>query len=137
VLTGSLIAALLAAIVLRLRNWVHRRVLTAESIDADGDGIPDAYQPNAGTAADTTRVELRDEMPPRASRSRTNHRTPYVRDDRVLAGRLPDVPIQMSVEGTLTRNRRYPGRGGLYHPPGSHLATDARLPGGDDDATGA
>jgi NhaA family Na+:H+ antiporter len=44
VLTGSLIAALLATTVLRLRNRVYRRIEAAESLDADHDGIPDVYE---------------------------------------------------------------------------------------------
>lgn len=43
VLAGSLIAALLATIVLRLRNRAYRRIDAAESLDADHDGIPDVY----------------------------------------------------------------------------------------------
>ncbi|ETA00203.1 sodium/proton antiporter, NhaA family [Frankia sp. CcI6] len=44
VLTGSLLAALLAAVVLRLRNRVYRRLQEAETADRDHDGIPDVYQ---------------------------------------------------------------------------------------------
>ncbi|WP_329086741.1 MULTISPECIES: Na+/H+ antiporter NhaA [unclassified Streptosporangium] len=44
VLTGSLIAALAAALILRLRNRAYRRIHEAETADRDGDGIPDAYQ---------------------------------------------------------------------------------------------
>ena len=44
VLTGSLVAALLATIVLRLRNRVYRRIEAAESRDADRSGIPDVYE---------------------------------------------------------------------------------------------
>ena len=44
VLSGSLIAALLATVVLRWRNAHHRRLAEEESVDADGDGIPDVYQ---------------------------------------------------------------------------------------------
>lgn len=44
VLTGSLLAASLAAVVLRLRNRVYRRITEAETRDADLDGIPDVYQ---------------------------------------------------------------------------------------------
>ncbi|HEU5417695.1 MAG TPA: Na+/H+ antiporter NhaA [Streptosporangiaceae bacterium] len=40
VLTGSLIAALLATIVLRLRNRAYRRIEAAESPGTDRDGIP-------------------------------------------------------------------------------------------------
>lgn len=47
VLTGSLIAAVLAAVVLRLRNGVYRRIHAAESADADRDGIPDVYETDA------------------------------------------------------------------------------------------
>ena len=44
VLLGSLVAALLAAGVLRVRNRVHRRIRAAESVDRDHDDIPDIYQ---------------------------------------------------------------------------------------------
>lgn len=44
VLTGSVAAALLATIVLRLRNATYRRLSALEQVDADDDGIPDAYQ---------------------------------------------------------------------------------------------
>jgi len=44
VLTGSLVSALLAAVVLRSRNRVYRRIEQEESADADADGIPDVYQ---------------------------------------------------------------------------------------------
>ncbi|MFI7547896.1 Na+/H+ antiporter NhaA [Actinoplanes sp. NPDC049599] len=51
VLTGSLAAALLAAVILRLRNRTYRRIYEAENADADGDDIPDVYQQDAGTSA--------------------------------------------------------------------------------------
>lgn len=44
VLTGSVLAALLATVVLRLRNRVYRRLCDLESVDADGDGVPDVFQ---------------------------------------------------------------------------------------------
>jgi NhaA family Na+:H+ antiporter len=44
VLLGSLLATLLAAVVLRARNRVYRRMCEAETVDADADGIPDVYQ---------------------------------------------------------------------------------------------
>ena len=44
VLAGSLLAALAAAVVLRLRNRVYRRLAAAEYVDADHDQIPDVYQ---------------------------------------------------------------------------------------------
>ncbi len=44
VLAGSLAAALLAAVVLRARNRVYRRIHAAENVDADRDGIPDVYE---------------------------------------------------------------------------------------------
>lgn len=48
VLTGSVVAAVLAAVILRLRNRYYRNVLAEESRDADHDGVPDVYQaPNA------------------------------------------------------------------------------------------
>ncbi len=51
VLTGSLTAALLATVVLRIRNRAHRRVHEAEIADRDHDGIPDIYE----TAAEPPR----------------------------------------------------------------------------------
>ncbi|HEY7813373.1 MAG TPA: Na+/H+ antiporter NhaA [Nakamurella sp.] len=44
VLTGSLTAAVLAAVVLRIRNRRYRRLWEAENRDDDHDGIPDSYQ---------------------------------------------------------------------------------------------
>jgi NhaA family Na+:H+ antiporter len=44
VLAGSVLAATLATVVLRARNRVYRRLEEAESVDADGDGVPDAFQ---------------------------------------------------------------------------------------------
>ncbi|MGK8486890.1 Na+/H+ antiporter NhaA [Nocardia asiatica] len=44
VLIGTLTAALLAAMVLRLRNRTYRRIAEAETRDDDNDGIPDVYQ---------------------------------------------------------------------------------------------
>lgn len=44
VLAGSLIAAMVASVVLRRRNKVYRRIDERERRDADGDGIPDVYQ---------------------------------------------------------------------------------------------
>jgi NhaA family Na+:H+ antiporter len=44
VLTGSVLASLLAGIVLRLRNRVYRRVCEAESVDSDHDSVPDVYR---------------------------------------------------------------------------------------------
>jgi NhaA family Na+:H+ antiporter len=54
VLAGSLLAALLAGILLRIRNRHYRAVCQAESADSDRDGVPDVYQstePTAGGAA--------------------------------------------------------------------------------------
>ena len=44
VLTGSLIAALLAGVVLRSRNQTYRRIRDMEAADTDADGIPDVYE---------------------------------------------------------------------------------------------
>ncbi|MFL6133370.1 MAG: Na+/H+ antiporter NhaA, partial [Nocardioidaceae bacterium] len=43
VLTGSLVASLLAAVVLRSRNRTYRRLCAEEAVDADADGVPDVY----------------------------------------------------------------------------------------------
>jgi NhaA family Na+:H+ antiporter len=43
ILSGSLVAALLAAVVLRLRNRHYRALEKAEQRDGDGDGVPDLF----------------------------------------------------------------------------------------------
>ncbi|GHE13953.1 Na+/H+ antiporter NhaA [Klenkia taihuensis] len=53
VLTGTLLAALLATAVLKPRDRVYRRIAEAEARDDDGDGIPDVYQEH-GRAVDRT-----------------------------------------------------------------------------------
>jgi NhaA family Na+:H+ antiporter len=44
ILTGTLLAALLATVVLRLRNRRYKRIYEDERADFDSDGIPDVYQ---------------------------------------------------------------------------------------------
>jgi NhaA family Na+:H+ antiporter len=44
VLTGSLVAAALAAVILRIRNHAYRRIHAEENVDRDRDDIPDVYQ---------------------------------------------------------------------------------------------
>ncbi len=44
VLLGSLVAALLATVLLRIRDRHYRRIHAEESVDRDDDGIPDVYQ---------------------------------------------------------------------------------------------
>ncbi|ANS28682.1 Na(+)/H(+) antiporter NhaA 2 [Rhodococcus opacus] len=44
VLVGSVIAALLAAIVLRIRNRVYRQIAEEEAVDLNQDGVPDVYE---------------------------------------------------------------------------------------------
>jgi NhaA family Na+:H+ antiporter len=44
VLVGTVTAALLATVLLRLRNRRYRQIAAAEQLDADRDGIPDAFQ---------------------------------------------------------------------------------------------
>ncbi|EEP70158.1 Na+:H+ antiporter nhaA [Micromonospora sp. ATCC 39149] len=51
VLTGSLLAATLATVILRARSRVYRRVHEAESVDHDRDGVPDVYQPQSDGSA--------------------------------------------------------------------------------------
>ena len=43
VLAGSVVAALLAAVVLLSRNAAYRRIHAIETTDADHDGVPDVY----------------------------------------------------------------------------------------------
>ncbi|MBO0676953.1 Na+/H+ antiporter NhaA [Mycolicibacterium sp. S2-37] len=44
VLTGSLLAALIAAVLLRARNRRYRDICAQETVDRDRDGVPDVYQ---------------------------------------------------------------------------------------------
>ncbi|MGY1762513.1 Na+/H+ antiporter NhaA [Geodermatophilus sp. SYSU D00779] len=44
ILTGTLLAALLATVVLRLRNRRYKRIYEDERADVDRDGVPDVYQ---------------------------------------------------------------------------------------------
>jgi len=44
ILVGSLLAALLAAVVLRFRERHYRVIAEEEAVDSDDDGIPDVYQ---------------------------------------------------------------------------------------------
>lgn len=44
VLVGTLTAALLASVLLRLRDRRYRRIAAAEAVDANADGVPDVYQ---------------------------------------------------------------------------------------------
>ncbi len=44
VLVGSVVAALIAAVVLLSRNAVYRRIHELETLDADQDGVPDVYE---------------------------------------------------------------------------------------------
>lgn len=44
VLTGSVLASLLAAVVLGTRSRAYRLLAEAEAVDADNDGVPDVYQ---------------------------------------------------------------------------------------------
>ncbi|MET0703269.1 MAG: Na+/H+ antiporter NhaA [Mycobacterium sp.] len=46
VLVGSVVAGLLAAVVLKSRNAAYRRIYEAETLDSDNDGIPDMYLPH-------------------------------------------------------------------------------------------
>ncbi|MBW0115813.1 Na+/H+ antiporter NhaA [Pseudonocardia abyssalis] len=52
VLVGSLISALLATVVLRIRDRRYRRICAQEAIDSDADGVPDVYQSDRGTGTE-------------------------------------------------------------------------------------
>ncbi|MEU4216718.1 Na+/H+ antiporter NhaA [Actinoplanes sp. NPDC026623] len=45
ILLGSVTAALLATVVLRVRNRHYRRICADEAVDADADGVPDVFEP--------------------------------------------------------------------------------------------
>ena len=50
VLVGSLLAALIGALILRLRNNTYRRLCAAENVDVNTDGTPDVYQRGGATS---------------------------------------------------------------------------------------
>ncbi|MFI1014772.1 Na+/H+ antiporter NhaA [Streptomyces sp. NPDC020965] len=52
VLVASLLAGILAALLLRRRNTIYRRLYEEETVDADADGIPDIYQKTPTTSPD-------------------------------------------------------------------------------------
>jgi NhaA family Na+:H+ antiporter len=52
VLCGSLLAALLAAVILRLRNRTYRRLQEVEERDVDQQGTPEAHQPERAARQD-------------------------------------------------------------------------------------
>jgi NhaA family Na+:H+ antiporter len=59
ILAGSLIAGLLAAVLVKSRDRTYARMAAAEQVDSDADGIPDVYQrgdhPGADGSGDTPR----------------------------------------------------------------------------------
>lgn len=52
VLVGSVTAAVVAAVVLRLRNRTYRRLCAAETLDSDADGTPDVYEARRAVPTD-------------------------------------------------------------------------------------
>jgi NhaA family Na+:H+ antiporter len=48
ILTASLLAAVLAGVILRARSRIYRRIEAAEAVDSDADGVPDAYESQDG-----------------------------------------------------------------------------------------
>lgn len=56
VLVGSLMASGLAALLVRRRNAIYRRLYEAETRDDDADGIPDIYQ-QTGTGHGSARTD--------------------------------------------------------------------------------
>jgi len=76
ILLASVLAAMLASVILRARNRTYRRIEAEEAVDADHDGIPDVYQQDrdAETGPSRPRVPEADlavgEDGPPAGRSR-------------------------------------------------------------------
>ena len=55
ILAGSVLAALLAAVLVKSRDRTYRRIEAAERLDTDADGIPDAYEhPRRTSTGDDT-----------------------------------------------------------------------------------
>ncbi|MGF1427860.1 Na+/H+ antiporter NhaA [Kitasatospora sp. LaBMicrA B282] len=72
VLIGSLLCALVATVLLKLRNRHYRQLCEEEDRDSDGDGIPDVYQ--------------RDDRPADDQHQDDQHQDDRQRDSRPTAG---------------------------------------------------
>jgi len=70
VLTGSLLSAALAAVVLRLRNRTYRQICELERLDEDRDGVPDVYERSEARA----RARSEAQAAARAARAATRAR---------------------------------------------------------------
>ncbi|GAB3355201.1 Na+/H+ antiporter NhaA [Modestobacter lapidis] len=57
VLVGTLTAALLASVLLRLRDRRYRRIAEEETVDVDADGVPDVYQTQDGRQIRTVEAD--------------------------------------------------------------------------------
>ncbi|MHA7140543.1 Na+/H+ antiporter NhaA [Arthrobacter sp. Sr33] len=75
ILTASIVAALIASVILRARNKRYKAIEAEENVDDDGDGIPDVYQDNpanetvtAPVAEDAAPGTDRSEQPPSKNR---------------------------------------------------------------------
>ncbi|GAA1006725.1 MULTISPECIES: Na+/H+ antiporter NhaA [Streptomyces] len=84
VLTGSLIATILASVLLKLRNNHYRRLCEAEERDEDQDGVPDIYE------QDDPAYHLR--MAEILERKAAEHRRLAALKEAERAGRLAEVP---------------------------------------------
>lgn len=83
VLTGSVVAATLATVLLKVRNARYRRMCEAEERDDDLDGIPDVYE------EDDPAYHLR--MAAILERKAVEHRRIAARKEAERAGRLAEV----------------------------------------------
>ncbi|MEU5089117.1 Na+/H+ antiporter NhaA [Streptomyces sp. NPDC021356] len=83
VLTGSVIAAALATVLLKIRNAKYRKMCEAEERDDDLDGIPDVYE------EDDPAYHLR--MAAILERKAAEHRRIATRKEAERAGRLAEV----------------------------------------------
>jgi NhaA family Na+:H+ antiporter len=52
ILTGSLVAALVAGLLVKTRDRTYRRIAVAEAVDSDADGVPDVYEHHRDPGAD-------------------------------------------------------------------------------------
>ena len=84
VLVGSVMAAIAASIVLRIRNNAYARLCAEENRDDDGDGIPDIYQGTPIDCATGSRVLLTAPFPFR--NTRTTRPSGYVSPQQGMIG---------------------------------------------------
>ena len=114
----------LAAVVLRLRNRVYRRLCEVEQRDSDDDGVPDAFlRDHAATPPLVGRVDLR----ARQSPGPDDAEDPAPADEPTI-GRLVTTPPDIRPWSRRRSSSRSPSSRSASRPAASASACSRRLP---------